>query len=235
MVYLLVMAIWGYFDIKKIKGKILTEGEKVKNYKQSVIIGWIPIFIFIPICLFLKIDLYDIGFRSISLNYSIWFNIIVFIISGGLLVYFAYQMISYLVSEKFRDAAKAELLKPKNELMYNVILPHTFKEKKYFLGICLTAGIVEEIIFRGLLLFILQGLFPNLSIIFIVMIALALFGIGHLYQGIGGVIKTAIVGALFCCIYLVTNSLFLGMAIHFILDFSSAFLLKEEKNIENKT
>jgi len=94
----------------------------------------------------------------------------------------------------------------------------------------LTAGICEEIIFRGLLLYILQGLFPNLSIVFILLIAFTLFGIGHLYQGIKGVINTAIVGAIFCCLYLVTNSLFLGMLLHFVMDFSSAFIIREEKN-----
>ena len=114
--------------------------------------------------------------------------------------------------------------------MYNIVLPHTFKEKKYFFGICLTAGICEEIIFRGLLLYILQGLFPNLSIIIILVIAFMLFGIGHLYQGIGGIVKTALVGGILCCLYLVTNSLIICMVIHFVMDFTSAFIIKEDKN-----
>jgi membrane protease YdiL (CAAX protease family) len=224
------MAIWGYFDIKKYKDKILTENEKVKNYREGILVGWIPVLILIPIFLSFKIKFNEIGFRRISFNYNIWFTLITLIICIGFLVFLLYQMISYLVSEKYREKIKEEILKPKNRFMYNLILPHTFKEKRYFLGICLTAGIVEEIVFRGFLLYILQGLFPNFSIAIIIIIAFILFGAGHLYQGIGGVFKTALVGGIICCLYLVTNSLVLSMIIHFIMDFSSAFIIKDEEN-----
>ena len=234
LAYVLAIAIWGYWDQKKMKGKKYTENEKVKNYKKGIVIGWIPVLIFIPICLFLHINLYDLGFRSISLNYNIWFNLITITVCVVIFAYILLQIISYLTSEKHREKIKMEMLKSGNELMYNVILPHTIKEKKYFFGIALTAGICEETIFRGFLFFILQTLFPGLSIVFIMVMASVLFGIGHLYQGIGGVIKTAITGALLCCLYVVTNSLFLGMILHFIIDFSSAFLIREEEAIENK-
>ena len=79
-------------------------------------------------------------------------------------------------------------------------------------------------------MYILQGIFQNISIIIILVIAFILFSIGHLYQGIGGVVKTALVGGILCCLYLVTNSLIICMIIHFVMDFSSAFIIKEEKN-----
>ena len=148
-------------------------------------------------------------------------------------------MISYLVSEKKREEIKNQILNPKqennyNEVMANIALPRTLKEKKYFFGVALTAGICEEIIFRGLLLYLLQALFPSFSIIFILIIACSIFGVGHLYQGITGIIKTTLVGVLFCCIYIVTDSLILGIIGHFIMDFSSAFLFRDEKIKEKK-
>ena len=234
LAYVLVAAILGYRNSKKIIGKEYTKNEKIKNYRIDLIASWIPVFVLIPIFLFFKISLHDIGFRLINFNYNIWFSVITLIISVGAFAHFVIQMIAYLVSEKHREKIKIELLKPENELLYNIMLPHNIKEKKYWFCISLTAGICEEIIFRGLFLFILQGLFPNLSIVFIIIIAIILFGLGHLYQGIGGVIKTALVGAIFTCLYLVTNSLFLVIFLHFIIDFSSAFLIKEEKTIENK-
>jgi len=228
------MAIWGYLDTKKMKGKTFTEINKVKNYREGIIIGWLPVFVFIPICLFFNIGLSDLGFRLINFNYNIWFTVITLVISGGVFAHFIIQIIAYFVSEKHREKIKIELLKPENEFMYNVILPRNNKEKKYWFCISLTAGICEEIIFRGLFLYILQGLYPDISIVFIVIIAIILFGLGHLYQGIGGVIKTALVGAIFTCLYLVTNSLYLAMLLHFVVDFSSAFLIKEEISLENK-
>jgi len=147
-------------------------------------------------------------------------------------------MISYLASEKKRDEIRNQLLKPDqknhyNDVMANIAFPRTFKEKKYFFGVSLTAGICEEIIFRGLLLFLLQALFPSLSIVFIIIIASAIFGIGHFYQGITGIIKTTVGGVVFCCLYVVTNSLIIGIIGHFLMDFSSAFLLREEEPNEN--
>ena len=229
LAYVLFMAIWGYFDIKKYKDKTITENEKLKNYRDGIIIGWIPVFVLIPICIFFNIKPNDIGFRLIGFHYNFWFTSITIVICAGFLAFLLYQMISYLVSEKYREKIKVEIQKPENKFMYNVILPHTYKEKKYFFGICLTAGIVEEIVFRGFVLYILQGLFPDLSIVIILIIAFILFGIGHLYQGIGGILKTALVGGIICCLYLVTNSLIFCMVIHFIMDFSSAFIIKEEK------
>jgi len=41
------MAIWGFVDIKKLKNKIFTEIDKVKNYKEGILIGWIPVLVFI--------------------------------------------------------------------------------------------------------------------------------------------------------------------------------------------
>ena len=233
LVYVLVMAIWGYLNAKKLIGKKFTENEKIKNYREDLIVGWIPVFVLIPICLFFKINLQDIGFRLINFNYNIWFTVITLVISICVFAHFIIQIIAYLVSEKHREKIKTELLKPENEFMHNVMLPRNIKEKKYWFGISLTAGICEETIFRGLLLFLLQALFPNLSIVFIIIIASVIFGVEHLYQGITGIIKTTIGGIVFCCLYVVTNSLIIGIIGHFLMDFSSAFLLREENFYKN--
>lgn len=235
MVFVLVMAVWGYFDNKKLKGKTYTEDDRVKMYKKGLIIGFIPILVFIPICLFLNIKLYDIGFRLINLNYNIWFNIITFVISGGFLILLLYQMISFMVSAKFREQAKIKFAEEeKNDIVYSIVIPRTIKEKRLFFGTSLQAGICEEIIFRGLLFFILQALFPSLSIIFIIIIASVIFGFCHVYQGIGGFIKTTMMGALYCCLYVVTDSILLVAILHFVTDFSANFFIREESTLENK-
>ena len=71
-------------------------------------------------------------------------------------------------------------------------------------------------------------MFPDISIFLIVWYQSILFGISHLYQGIQGVVMTAVVGALFMCLFLVTNSLILPIALHFFVDFSNTFLLSEK-------
>lgn len=44
-------------------------------------------------------------------------------------------------------------------------------------------------------------------------------------------IKTGVVGMLFVMLYLVTDSLVPGIILHFGVDFSSAFLIREEREV----
>jgi membrane protease YdiL (CAAX protease family) len=68
-----------------------------------------------------------------------------------------------------------------------------------------------------------------MPIFLIVLIQSILFGISHLYQGIQGIVMTAVAGALFMCLFLVTDSLILPMALHFFVDFSNTFSLSEKE------
>ena len=51
-----------------------------------------------------------------------------------------------------------------------------------------------------------------------------MFGVAHFYQGVKGVVKTALLGNLFVLLYLGTNSVVLCVPLHILFDFSSAFL-----------
>lgn len=48
------------------------------------------------------------------------------------------------------------------------------------------------------------------------------------YQVLFGIIKTGIAGMFFAMLYISTNSIVPGIVLHFFMDFSSAFILKEE-------
>ena len=108
------------------------------------------------------------------------------------------------------------------------LLPRTKKEKRLWSLISITAGTCEKIIYRGFLVFLLQTIFPGISIILIILITFAAFGIAHLYQGLQGIIGTGVMGVLFVSLFLVTGSLVLPMLLHFIIDFSSTFVLSEK-------
>jgi membrane protease YdiL (CAAX protease family) len=76
-----------------------------------------------------------------------------------------------------------------------------------------------------------------MPIYLIVLIQSVIFGFFHIYQGLQGVIKTGIGGALFMCLVLVADSLIPAMLLHFFFDFSSAILLsaKDMDDSNNKT
>lgn len=81
------------------------------------------------------------------------------------------------------------LFHKRNEAVVRAMLPHTPLDLLMWFGVSLTAGLCEEIIFRGYLLQQLNAWTrrPVLSI----MLAALLFGSVHLYEGLGAILPLA--------------------------------------------
>lgn len=235
--YQTVVSVMDMRDVKRFKGMEITEKIRLDFYKEAIIWGWIPVWIIFLFAAFSPMSLQDIGLRRITLSDSAWFNIVVFIMAGVIVISLAYQMIMYFTNETFREELAIDAENKKNSsnhydsVMFKVVLPRSLEEKKYFFFVSLTAGICEEIYLRGCLMFLLMDMLPDLHIVGIGLIASLLFGLFHCYQGLLGIIKTSLGGILFVLIYLATDSLVPGIILHFFFDFSSAFILREEKKI----
>ncbi len=107
------------------------------------------------------------------------------------------------------------------------ILPRNRGELPYGAVLGLTAGIVEELLFRlalpALLFGILDGV-PGAGPLAFVLAAL-LFGALHLYQGPLGILFAFILGLLFTALYLVTGSILAPIALHALVDLRSLVLI----------
>ncbi|OFX87395.1 MAG: hypothetical protein A2W99_07065 [Bacteroidetes bacterium GWF2_33_16] len=85
---------------------------------------------------------------------------------------------------------------------------------------CLTAGIVEEFIFRGYLM-------PRLEILFkhgwvVIVLSAILFGIGHIGNlSLAGVIVPTLIGLIFSFHYYKYRNIISLMIAHFLIDFAS--------------
>jgi membrane protease YdiL (CAAX protease family) len=104
-----------------------------------------------------------------------------------------------------------------------LMLPHTREELALFLKLSLTAGICEELLYRGYLIWYLSHWLPIYPA---AALASLLFGIGHLYQGWRGVLTTGFVGAFLSAVYLLTGSLYAGMVFHALMDAHSGQLMQ---------
>jgi membrane protease YdiL (CAAX protease family) len=98
------------------------------------------------------------------------------------------------------------------------MLPHDRRELGWFSAVAVTAGICEELLYRGYLIWYLQHWLP---LTLAVAAAVVIFGFGHFYQGPRGMLLTAIVGAFLAVVYLVTGTLFASMVIHALMDLYS--------------
>ena len=101
------------------------------------------------------------------------------------------------------------------------LLPHTAAEHRLFRGLSLTAGICEEILFRGFVIWYVgawTGLFAAAAISSIV------FGFAHAYLGGPHVLRTALGGGLLAIVVLGSGSLWPAMIVHAAVDLNSGDL-----------
>jgi len=209
---------------KKSKNIARTEEMRLKGYRNGTIEFWVGVAVVLIMVLIGSISLADIGFGRLSFNHNFWFTVITLSLSGIMLVYNLYLLISTLASKKVREKNKAELTEDK----VADVIPRTKKEKRLYLLFIFSSAVSEEVVCRGFTVFLLQTVFPSIPIFLIILIPSMLFGIGHIWQGLEGVIECGLVGALFMCLFLVTGSLLLPIILHFICDLPTTFLLSEE-------
>lgn len=98
------------------------------------------------------------------------------------------------------------------------MLPRTSQERGLWILLSLTAGLCEELLYRGFIPAYLMYIFPGVNFVFAIIIAAALFGIGHIYQKLAGVLGTSLMGLVFGLLYFFTGSLSLSMIVHALFD-----------------
>jgi membrane protease YdiL (CAAX protease family) len=104
----------------------------------------------------------------------------------------------------------AHLSTPQKELAQ--LAPQNAIELLLWILLSISAGICEELVFRGYLLQQFSQAGRNLSIG--VLASSLLFGVAHGYEGASGMIAIAIYGALFCALTIKRGSLRPGMMAH---------------------
>jgi uncharacterized protein len=98
------------------------------------------------------------------------------------------------------------------------LLPRTADERATFALLAVTAGVCEELIFRGFGFAYVEWLWPGVTHFWLIAITSAAFGVAHLYQGVRGVLLTGLVGAVLASLVLATGSLVPAMVIHALVD-----------------
>jgi membrane protease YdiL (CAAX protease family) len=134
-------------------------------------------------------------------------------IAGGLVAgFFAYQLFALLLSHRARHSYRVQLEKAGEAFRF---MPDTAGELRAFSFLGLTAGITEEVIFRGYLIWVLGQL---VSLPIAAALALLLFGAFHAYQGIGGFVASIVAGGLMTGLFLLSGSLLPVIVLHALID-----------------
>ena len=104
------------------------------------------------------------------------------------------------------------------------MLPRTAAERWGFAALAITAGITEEVIWRGFGQGLALQWLPHAPLAVPVAIAALAFGWAHLYQGWLGMLLAAVLGGLFGALYLATGSLLVPIVLHVLIDLRALLL-----------
>jgi membrane protease YdiL (CAAX protease family) len=226
IVFVLVVAgpIWDYFEFKRLKVSTHPDA-KVRFYRKTLIAQW----------LIAAMVLLAVG-RGIFYAPPGW-TWMHLAMAKTLAITFAVGLIFALaapIAALKKTKGRAAIRKAFAKLMF--FLPDQPGQYGVFAALCVTAGICEEWICRGFL-FRYFGAWPpvagamphgtawplGLTAAFI--LSAVIFGANHFYQGVTGVVQTAVLGAVFGLLYLWTGSLLVPMIVHALVDLRALILL----------
>lgn len=216
----------GYSQGKQFKS-IVSNGSynKLEWYKNSILWSWLPTIIIIPTILLSGHSLEKLGFvlPSAQINNVIpTLFYIAIVLSAIYFTYNIYCILSFRLNEKVRKQHAH-----KTPHFIKSILPITKQEKRMWTLLSITAGVTEEILYRGYLFFALFSLFNKIHPAIVIGLSSILFAIGHIYQG-KEVIKPALAGLFLCLVFYFTGSIYIVITLHIIQDLVAKDLLKDD-------
>ncbi len=119
------------------------------------------------------------------------------------------------------DTATAErILRQNARVLY--LLPSTREEARAMTVVAFVAGICEELIYRGFLLWLFMEYLPMIPAVLLANIP---FALAHLTStGRANAVGTFVLALIFTAAYLLTNSLWLAMLLHILVDLYSGMI-----------
>lgn len=122
----------------------------------------------------------------------------------------------FLQFRQVSNASEQDVTRLKAEFgQVALIMPQNGSELMQFNMLSITAGIVEETLWRGYLIWYLVQIMPVWTAAIISAVG---FGIAHSYQGLANVPKIILVGAIFTGLYVLSGSLWLPIILHAAVD-----------------
>ncbi|MFD2209455.1 CPBP family intramembrane glutamic endopeptidase [Virgibacillus halophilus] len=215
--------LWDHFYMKKVNAGTV---KKSRMYVEIMLVQWIALLVVWAYWLIIGRDfhiwfVFDQPIVDFGPSFWIPFCLGVIIVIG--------MIVGLSLFSKKRNTYKKSHPIQTGEIEF--LFPSSPTERLLFFFVAVTAGICEEIIFRGVFYFYLSNLPFSLTVWEIGIISSTLFGLVHLYQGWKGVLATAYVGAVLYAIFTITGYLWPAIVFHILLDVKLIFLpgKKEEQ------
>ena len=208
LIILVVHPVLGYITFRRIRRRAAA-GETVPTsalYIRTMRGHWVLFAVTLAVWLGSQRSLETLGF---GLQTDTWFLVAV-LLTGVAIALMAIQL------NQLAGASPGRLRQVRDSLGdLEFILPKTRRQLRLFYGVSVTAGIVEETLWRGFLFWYLGHFMPLWGAAAVSVIG---FGLAHAYQGVTNIAKTALVGAAFAALFVLSGSLWLPMLLHALVD-----------------
>jgi len=215
---------WGLTRYKKTIFAI-RQGDmpKTRLYIRLMLGLWIPAGLVMLLLVNGQFNLNDLGLSWFKFSGPPWLFYILAAIAELYFIYLAYSLIvlrikamkKLSINQKMPDEVKA-------------LLPVTKKEKQVWALTAVTAGITEELLYRGFFFYLMSELFPGLNIFIIAGIGALIFGIGHIYQGFSETLTPTLMGLLFGLFYISFGTIIPCIILHALQDLCALDMINEQ-------
>ena len=205
LVFTCLYPIYVFFTYRKVKKDLIENkpGIRIRDYKETI--SWLWLLCVITIVIWISNDrMFYILRLDFSFSWVVLISILLFFITPFL---FVLLFRSIRNNDEKRESIKEKL----NSVSANEFLPRSKKEFKWFVFLSITAGICEELLFRGFLIWYFETLNNTF---FAIILSSILFGIAHSYQGVKGIIRSGSFGLILALITIWTDSLLIPIFIH---------------------
>jgi len=206
--FVVIYPIAGYFSFRGLVRRSATglPVNRVQLYRSTMIGHWLLLLVG------LLIWNYDARpWSSLGLDWSI---------DRGFLLALALTLVSFIVLaiqlhqvKKVKPRKLARFKAQFGDLI--LMMPHNGNELMRFNLLSVTAGIVEEILWRGFLIWYLN---QAMDLWAAALLSALCFGLAHSYQGLAQLPKISLVGAALAGLYVLSGSLWLPILLHSAID-----------------
>lgn len=210
---------------KDLTGKYFDSRQKKRIYLANSFSLFLMAGVILVVWLLFKRPLTELGFKSIR-NFEDWSWLAIIFI----LLYIIDTGIAFTSKENLAKNFDANATK-------TPFMPTKRHELPLYFLMCFSAGVFEEIIFRGFLVTYFMYLLSDIvsGEMWAVILPAILFSVAHYYQGSKAVLKIMVLSVLFGYIFILSDSLLVVMILHFIVDaigglLTMKYMKKEVKN-----
>ncbi len=215
-ILLIVEPVLSVTDYRKLKSQ-LNAGKPTARlflYRSWIAWSWGLTLAVAALWLVYKRSIGQLGF-GLETGTGFWIGLVLTVVACGLAIM---QTIA-LRRDPEKSRAMAKQFEPVKEM-----IPHTNQEAREFVALSITAGICEEILYRGYLMLYISSAIAIEGMWLAALLSSLAFGLAHTYQGPKGVLRVSLLGLVFAGLYLLTGSIWLPIVLHAVIDLVSGSL-----------